>query len=203
MESRTGTNPECLLVNQVLLCRRKLGQKKPPNIKNRYHLCPIRSKAKSKQRVAAMAALPGIMTPTLLNSIKKYLDLPAHTWYFIIAATLSSLNRPDEIASVYEHAIHNGPCEADVRPNHDEQLRITRRMREALIKVSAVGGLPKVKPSSRSWMERLKGRRRRREKQLVKQCCCITSHAFSCRLPPPPPLLLSPVSSHGLVHPDI
>jgi hypothetical protein len=70
--------------------------------------------------------------------------LPGHTWYFIAATTLSQLNRPDEIPKVYQHALHHGSSAADSLPSQDEKLAISRRMREALIKVAPVGGVPKV-----------------------------------------------------------
>ena len=83
-----------------------------------------------------MAAAP-IATPALLASLRSHPNLPKHTWYFVAATTLSQLNRPDEIPKVYQHALcHN--------PGHDEQLRVSRRMREAMIKAAAVGGVPRV-----------------------------------------------------------
>lgn len=91
-----------------------------------------------------MGSLPAIVTPALLSSIRSHPNLPAHTWYFVAATTLSQLNRPDEIPKVYQHALSHG---ADCAPSHDEKLRISRRMREALIKAAAVGGVPRVFPS--------------------------------------------------------
>lgn len=89
-------------------------------------------------------SLPAIVTPALLSSIRSHPNLPGHTWYFIAATTLSQLNRPDEIPKIYQHALHHGPSAADCVPSHDEKLAISRRMREALIKVAPVGGVPKV-----------------------------------------------------------
>lgn len=100
--------------------------------------------------------LPAIMTPTLLASIRRHPNLPRHTWYFIAATALTVLNRPDEIPKVYRHAIDNtGPSEEEASPaagaasgsplTRDERLAISRRMREALVKTTAVGGLPKVR----------------------------------------------------------
>ncbi len=91
-----------------------------------------------------MSSLPAIITPTLLSSIRSHPSLPGHTWYFIAAITLSQLNRPDEIPKVYQHALHHGPSAADSLPSQDEKLAISRRMREALIKIAPVGGVPKV-----------------------------------------------------------
>lgn len=93
----------------------------------------------------AMTLLPAaIITPSLLTSIRRHPNLPRNTWYFVAATALSILNRPDEIHKVYKHAIENGPSHIDIVPSLDEQLRITRRMREALVKAAAIGGLPKV-----------------------------------------------------------
>ncbi|KAL2195059.1 AhpD-like protein [Corynascus similis CBS 632.67] len=67
-----------------------------------------------------MSSLPVILTPAFLSSIRNHPNLPRHTWYLIAATTLSQLN------------------------HHDEKLRISRRMREALIKAAAVGGVPRT-----------------------------------------------------------
>lgn len=91
-----------------------------------------------------MNALPAIVTPTLLTCIRRHPNLPRHTWYFIAATTLSILNRPDEIPKVYNHALDIGDDRVDPVPGQDERLRISRRIREALIKAAAIGGLPKT-----------------------------------------------------------
>lgn len=91
-----------------------------------------------------MASATPILTPTLLAAIRKQPNLPRNTWYFITATTLSALNRPDEVPGVYRDAVKAHTSIAGATPGHDEQLGISRRLREALIKASAVGGLPKV-----------------------------------------------------------
>ncbi|KAL1878049.1 hypothetical protein VTK73DRAFT_8184 [Phialemonium thermophilum] len=91
-----------------------------------------------------MTVAPAIITPALLTSIRKHPNLPRNTWYFITATALSVLNRPDEIPKVYKHAIDHGPGPIDTIQNFEEQLRITRRTREALLKTAAIGGLPKT-----------------------------------------------------------
>ena len=88
--------------------------------------------------------LPALITPALLSSIRRQPNLPRHTWYYIAATALTVLNRPDEIHKVYKHAIDHGPDHTDKSPDGEEQLRISRRMREALVKAAAIGGLPKV-----------------------------------------------------------
>ncbi|KAH7198683.1 AhpD-like protein [Fusarium flagelliforme] len=92
-----------------------------------------------------MAALTPILTPALLATIRKQPNLPRNTWYFITATTLSALNRPDELPKVLRSAIEEGPsADGSGVPSRDEQLRISRRLREALLKASAVGGMPKT-----------------------------------------------------------
>lgn len=92
----------------------------------------------------AMSPLPAIVTPSLMSSVRRHPYLPRNTWYLIAATTLSILNRPDEIQKVYKHALDNGGDHFDVTPSEDEQRSISRRIREALIKSSAVGGVPRV-----------------------------------------------------------
>ncbi|KAI8656733.1 hypothetical protein NCS56_01278100 [Fusarium sp. Ph1] len=85
-----------------------------------------------------------ILTPALLAAIRKQPNLPQNTWYFIAATTLSALNRPDELPNVYKHAVEASPDIAEAIPGRDEQLSISRRIREALLKASAVGGMPRA-----------------------------------------------------------
>jgi hypothetical protein len=73
----------------------------------------------------------------LLTQFSDANELPADTWYFIAAVALSTLNRPEEIADVFQFAISE--------KKHEEQVRIARRIREALIKSAPVVGLPKVR----------------------------------------------------------
>ncbi|KAF7546421.1 hypothetical protein G7046_g9309 [Stylonectria norvegica] len=91
-----------------------------------------------------MSSITPIITPALLATIRKQPNLPRNSWYFITATTLSILNRPDELPKVFRHAIENGADGTDMAPGPDEQMGISRRVREALIKASAVGGMPKT-----------------------------------------------------------
>ncbi|KAH8879588.1 hypothetical protein GQ53DRAFT_755915 [Thozetella sp. PMI_491] len=91
-----------------------------------------------------MSAVPSIVTPALLSSIRARPNLPGHSWYFIAATTLSILNRPDEIAKVFRYAVDHGAGNAESAPTQDERLQISRRIREALIKAAAVGGVPRT-----------------------------------------------------------
>ncbi|KAI4260825.1 MAG: hypothetical protein L6R42_003862, partial [Xanthoria sp. 1 TBL-2021] len=74
---------------------------------------------------------------TLLSSIRLTAHLPTHSWYIISSVTLSVLNRPDEIPHVFQYALEKDGGSTQ------KQLDIARRMREALVKSAAIGGLPK------------------------------------------------------------
>lgn len=87
---------------------------------------------------------PPILTSDLMNLIREHPTLAPNTWYIIAATTLTILNRPDEVARIYEHAITFGSRSTVSGTEYEEQLTILRRMREALIKTSAVVGVPKV-----------------------------------------------------------
>lgn len=89
-------------------------------------------------------ALPSILSDSLLTSIRNNVRIPKDTWYLITATVLTILNRADEIQKVYEHAIKFGGSHIQCEPDSEEKLKITRRIREALIKASVVGGMPKV-----------------------------------------------------------
>jgi len=89
-------------------------------------------------------SLPSIVTPSLLSKIRSYPHLPPNVWYFIAGTTLSTLNRPDEIPKVFQHAIEKGTGAKDSTPSDKEQLQIARRTREGLIKSAAIIGLPKT-----------------------------------------------------------
>ena len=78
------------------------------------------------------------------NSIEGHPHLPSCSWYFIASVTLSVLNRPDEIPAVFKYALEKGGQKVSTKPSHDEQLKIARQMREALVKTAPIGGLPKV-----------------------------------------------------------
>ena len=73
-----------------------------------------------------------VITPALISSIRGQPHLPHHAWYFLTGVTLSVLNLPHEISTVFKHAIEKGPGSSDTKPGHDEQLEIARKMREAL-----------------------------------------------------------------------
>ncbi|OQV06736.1 hypothetical protein CLAIMM_11267 [Cladophialophora immunda] len=83
------------------------------------------------------------MNPALWHSLRTSQRLPSQSWYFIAATTLAVLNRPDEIPRVFRHAIDH--CRLDNNgTDRAAELTIARRMREALVKASAVGGLAKT-----------------------------------------------------------
>ncbi|KAK2602691.1 hypothetical protein N8I77_009201 [Diaporthe amygdali] len=91
--------------------------------------------------------LPTAVTPRLLGTLRSQPGLPDDVWYTIVATTLCVLNRPDEIQAIYTHAVAadaGANAVADPVADHGRQLRIARRLREALLKASAIGGLPKT-----------------------------------------------------------
>ncbi|KAK6080182.1 carboxymuconolactone decarboxylase [Seiridium cupressi] len=92
----------------------------------------------------APSLLVSAMTPAFLATLRNYPTLPRHSWYIIAASALTILNRPDEIARVYSFAMERGSHGAELRPSQEDRLTISRRIREALIKTSAVGGVPKT-----------------------------------------------------------
>jgi len=53
------------------------------------------------------------------------------------------LNRPDELPKLYKYVLDYGADPISSAPSPDEQLKISRRLREALVKAGAIGGLPK------------------------------------------------------------
>ena len=84
------------------------------------------------------------MTEAFISAIRTHPQLPQRSWYFISSVTLSALNRPEEIATLYTHAIEKGVGKIQNQPGEDEKLQISRKLREALVKSSAICGLPKV-----------------------------------------------------------
>lgn len=80
------------------------------------------------------------MTGTILNAARlaKLASRPqlSSSWYYVAAATFSVCNFPDEIPIIYEYMLKNRPA--------DEHMDISRKMREALLKAGALGGLPKT-----------------------------------------------------------
>lgn len=83
-----------------------------------------------------MAVIP-IVTPGLLHSIRNQPHLALHCWYLATISALNALGRPDEIPIVFKDALNS-------TPGLEERMVISRKTREALIKSSAIVGLPKV-----------------------------------------------------------
>jgi len=90
---------------------------------------------------------PSIITTNLLSTLRETPHLPPSTWYLLAATTLSTLNLPHLIPQVFTHAIehtHAPSASTETKPIISEQLLIARRTREALVKSSAIIGLPKT-----------------------------------------------------------
>ena len=84
------------------------------------------------------------ITPELLSSIRTAPNFPTHSYYFVVGATCSTLNLPQEIPKVLQYALEYGGAQDKDIPGHNEQLLICRKMREAIIKLAPIAGLPKV-----------------------------------------------------------
>jgi len=87
---------------------------------------------------------PSIVSASLLSRIRQRPALPPQTWYLVAATALSALNLPHEVPAVYRHALSLIPSHQPPELVRDEQLRVTQRMREGLVKTIVVGGLPRV-----------------------------------------------------------
>jgi len=84
-----------------------------------------------------------IVTPALLSSIRSTPHLPNNVYFFLACSTLSTLNLPSEIPHVLRFALERGGGCNDSKPEHEDQLKIVRKMRESIIKLVAIAGLPK------------------------------------------------------------
>lgn len=115
-----------------------------------------------------MKQVKPILNPALLNSIKSTPNLPVGAWYLVTAVTLTVLNRPFEIPTVWSYALANSAIpgsetEAFVKQQYEAEaagktndaaapredgkesaLAIARRLREGLLKSAIIGGLPKA-----------------------------------------------------------
>lgn len=99
---------------------------------------------------------PTSLTPRVLDTLRSQPGMPGDMWYATVATTLCVLNRPQEIPDVYRHAVAADPGAgtAGTVADHERQLRIARRLREALLKTSAIGGLPKVSKQAKAMQSR-------------------------------------------------
>jgi len=101
--------------------------------------------AVNSETMSPVSLVP-LLTPALLSSLRTHPRLPRNSWYFITAVTLSILNRPDSIPHVFRYVLERGVGPGEENPLGEEDgLHVVRRMRESLIKSSAVVGLPKVR----------------------------------------------------------
>lgn len=82
-----------------------------------------------------MAPTSNFITPAILNRIKSCPGLPDDCWYLISGAALCALNRPETVPELLQHILSG---------DAKEDQRVIRRLREALIKVAPIAGIPKV-----------------------------------------------------------
>ncbi|PWW71615.1 hypothetical protein C7212DRAFT_338808 [Tuber magnatum] len=103
--------------------------------------------------------LSPIATLPLLKSLHHHPGLPKHTFYFLASVAFSIINRPEEIPRIWEYVVEEAAIpgsEAEeyverelignITPhrNHESALTIHRKLREAILKSAAIGGLPKA-----------------------------------------------------------
>lgn len=83
---------------------------------------------------------PSVIAAKVLANLSNHPNVPPHCWYLVVATALSVLNQPHGIRDVYKYEVDQ--C------GEGDSLFVLRRMREALIKASAISGVPKVSWSS-------------------------------------------------------
>ncbi|KAH7032884.1 AhpD-like protein [Microdochium trichocladiopsis] len=91
---------------------------------------------------SSMGALP-MLKQALWTSLAKDVAMPHGAWYLVASATLAVLNRPREIQQVFTYALSDLEHSRDGPGAHKEKLEVSRRIRESLVKTSAIAGLPK------------------------------------------------------------
>lgn len=104
----------------------------------------LASATQCSHRTSCAMMAGAILTPALLSSIRSTPHLPNSTYYLVAGAALSTLNLAQEIPHALRFALERGASYSDSKPNYDEKLRIARRMREAIIKLAPIAGLPKA-----------------------------------------------------------
>ena len=131
-----------LVINTVFFGRAGMAHRLPTKMSSSATKRGYR--ARLSLHFSKMPNLPTILGINFLSSIRSHPSLPKQSWYFIAAVTLSTINRPDEVQRVYKYALEHGAAEQDSSPTQSQQLYISRRIREALVKASAIGGVPRV-----------------------------------------------------------
>ncbi|KAK8101226.1 uncharacterized protein PG998_007364 [Apiospora kogelbergensis] len=79
---------------------------------------------------------PSVIAAKVLANLSNHPNVPPHCWYLVVATALSVLNQPHGIRDVYKYEVDQ--C------GEGDSLFVLRRMREALIKASAISGVPKT-----------------------------------------------------------
>ncbi|KAI5856932.1 hypothetical protein BZA05DRAFT_348047 [Tricharina praecox] len=84
-----------------------------------------------------------ISTPRFLTSLRAIPHLPPNSWYYLASVTFAVLNRPLEIPAIYTAAsAASAASAAAVGGSPAAERAVLDRTREALLKASAIGGLP-------------------------------------------------------------
>lgn len=82
--------------------------------------------------------MASLLTPTGIKTLSS-LPLLKSNWYYLAAATFSVCNAPNEVPVIFEHVMNSIPAN-DTKARFDSAQKI----REALLKSAALGGLPKA-----------------------------------------------------------
>ncbi|VVT44642.1 uncharacterized protein SAPINGB_P000484 [Magnusiomyces paraingens] len=78
-----------------------------------------------------------ILTPARLQTLSTSFPLLSTNWYYLAAATFSICNVPEEVPVIFEYMLQKVDTDK-------EKFEMVQRIREAILKSSALGGLPKA-----------------------------------------------------------
>ncbi|KAA8909091.1 hypothetical protein FN846DRAFT_943385 [Sphaerosporella brunnea] len=76
-----------------------------------------------------------LATPALLSALRNTPNLPANSWYYLSSVAFALLNHPSAIPHIYTTALSTAS-------DDEGASEILAKSREALLKASAIGGLP-------------------------------------------------------------
>lgn len=82
--------------------------------------------------------MASILTPARIKTLSSF-SLLQNNWYYLAAATLSVCNAPSEVPVLFEYIIKNIPAD-----DKHAQFESAQKIREAILKSAALGGLPKA-----------------------------------------------------------
>lgn len=77
-----------------------------------------------------------ILTPARLQTLSSF-PLLSSNWYYLAAATFSVCNAPEEVPVILEYMLQK-------TSGQTQQFEVAQKIREAILKSAALGGLPKA-----------------------------------------------------------